>query len=137
MFNTMDGFFIGAYGKHSSFKSDLDGLYTNDNDEEFDVEFDAKIRVTSIGVMIGYKYRISDKFVIDFLIAGPGVGFHSYSLTKQQSLPDEFYDDLNEALQNYSLFDLIEGNFEFKENDVKTNFSALSFRYGISLGYSF
>ena len=137
MLSTMDGFYIGGYGKHSSFKSDLDGTYINDLSENYDIEFDAKIRVTSIGFTAGYKYRISDRFVIDFLIAGPGVGFHSYELTQKKDLPDDFFDDLNEALQNYSIFDLIDGKFEFNENNAKTNFSALSFRYGITIGYSF
>lgn len=136
----MDGFYVGAYLKHSSFKSDLDGTYINDEEENYNIEFDAKLKVTSIGLQAGYKYKFSDRFSIDFLIAGPGVGFHNYSITKQESLPDEFYDDLNEALQNYSLFDLIDGKFEFEANNdskVKTNFSTLAFRYGITIGYSF
>ena len=134
---SMDGFYVGAYFKHSNFKSDLDGTYTNDENENFGIEFDAKLRVSSVGFMVGYKYRVSNRFNIDFLIAGPGAGFHSYSITKQQSLPDEFYDDLNDALSNYSIFDLIDSDFRFEANNVKTKFSALSFRYGITLGYSF
>ncbi|MDX5583560.1 MAG: DUF3575 domain-containing protein [Aureibaculum sp.] len=134
---SMDGFYFGAYIKHTNFKSDLDGTYINDENENFDIEFDAKLRVTSVGFMAGYKYRVSNRLSLDFLIAGPGAGFHSYSITKQQSLPDEFYTDLNEALSNYSIFDLIDSDFRFKANDVKTKFSTISFRYGITLGYSF
>lgn len=135
----MDGFYLGAYLKHSNFKSDLDGTYTNDDNENFDIEFDTKIKVTSVGLQAGYKFKFSNRFSIDFMIAGPGVGFHNYSITKQQSLPDEFYDDLNDALQNYSIFDLIDGKFEFNSSDsnqLKTNFSSIAFRYGFTLSYS-
>lgn len=135
--NAMDGFYFGAYLKHSNFKSDLDGTYINDAEENFDIKFDGKFNVTSIGLEVGYKYRVSNRLVIDFLIAGPGAGFHSYTLTKQQSLPDEFYDDLNEALDSYSILDLIDADFQFNENKAKTSFSGLAFRYGITVGYSF
>lgn len=135
--NSMDGFYVGAYIKHSNFKSDLDGTYTNDLNENFDVEFDAKFNVTSIGFMVGYKYAISKRFKLDFLIAGPGVGFHGYELTQIQALPDEFYDDLNEALSNYSILDVVGSDFQFRASNADTTFSTLAFRYGIALGYSF
>lgn len=135
--NSMDGFYIGAYVKHSNFKSDLDGTYTTDLDENFPVEFDAKFNVTSVGLMLGYKYEISKRFKLDFMIAGPGMGFHSYKLTQRQTLPDEFYDDLNAALSNYPIFDLVGSDFQFRDTDLATKFSSLAFRYGIALGYSF
>lgn len=135
--NSMDGFYFGAYLKHSNFKSDLDGTYINDLNENFPVEFDAKFNVTSIGLMVGYKYEISKRFKLDFMIAGPGAGFHSYELTQRQTLPDEFYDDLNKALSNYPIFDILGSDFQFKASDVDTKFSSLAFRYGIVLGYSF
>ena len=51
--------------------------------------------------------------------------------------PDEFYDDLNSALEDYSILDLIDADFKFNNNKLRSKFSALSFRYGISIGYSF
>ena len=133
----MDEFYFGAYLKYSNFRSDLDGTYIDSTDESFVIEFDVDINITSIGFMVGYKLPVSKKFSIDFLIAGPGVGFHNYILTNKKDLPDEFYEDLNKALDQYSLFDLLDGDFRFESTNEKTNFSILSFRYGISLGYSF
>lgn len=135
---SMDGFYFGAYGKYSNFKSDLDGTYTDSDEEQFSVEFDAKINVVSIGFMAGYKLQISERFNIDFLIAGPGMAFHDYSLTRKKPLPSSFYDDINDALSQYSIFDLIDGDFNFRDRDnPETSFSAISFRYGMTLGYSF
>ncbi|MEC3908643.1 DUF3575 domain-containing protein [Tamlana sp. 2201CG12-4] len=137
MINKMDGFYLGAYVKYSDFKSDLDGTFINENKTDYDVEYDAKFNITSIGLMVGYKLRIANRFTIDFLIAGPGGGRYNFKLTQKKSLPPEFYEDLNEALSNYSIFDFIDGDFEFKEVNLKSNFSAISFRYGITVGYSF
>lgn len=134
----MRGFYFGAYLKYSDYQSDLNGRYFNEALETFNVQFDADIKVTSIGFMVGYKLPLSDRFTIDFLIAGPGSGAYSFSFeNKRDDLPDEFYEDLNEALENYQIFDLLDGDFRFSAASRRTNFNLLTLRYGISLGYSF
>lgn len=134
---SMDGFYFGAYLKYSNYKSDLDGTYIDDMNDSYTIEFDAKFNVTSVGFMIGYKLPINEKFSVNFLIAGPGVGFHNYSLTNKRDLPDQFYEDLNNALDQYSIFDLINTDFKFSDIETESNFVIPSLRYGISLGYSF
>ncbi len=133
----MAGFYFGSYLKHSNFQSDLDGTYINSSAESFAIEFDVDFNVTSVGFMVGYKLPVSKKLSIDFLIAGPGAGFHNFKLTNRKDLPDEFYEDLNKALEKYSLFDLLDGDFRFTSANSKSKFSRLSFRYGISMGFSF
>jgi hypothetical protein len=133
----MNGFYFGAYLKHSNFKSNLNGEYINESDESFIIEFDAKIKVTSIGLMVGYKLPISKRFSIDFLIAGPGAGTYNFSLNNKRDLPDEFYEDLNTALEQYSLFDYLDGDFRFSSVKQKSKFTMPSFRYGIAVTYSF
>ena len=88
--------------------------------------------------MVGYKLPISKKFTIDFLIAGPGRGAYKFSFkNKGNELPGEFYEDLNNALDNYHIFDALDGDFSFSAVSRRSNFSRFSLRYGISLGYSF
>ncbi len=135
--DAMKGFYLGAYLKYSDYQTDLDGRYINEALESFNIQFDADIKVTSIGLMVGYKLPISEKFSIDFLIAGPGSGSYKFSFVNKQDLPDEFYEDLNEALENYQIFDMLDGDFRFSAASRKSNFNILSLRYGISLGYSF
>jgi len=132
----MDGFYFGAYLKFTNYQSDLNGTYINDALESFEIEFDADIKVTSIGLMVGYKLPLSKRFSIDFLIAGPGSGSYNFSFENKVDLPDEFYEDFNEALDQYSVFDLLNGDFKFKATDKNSKFNLLSFRYGISIGYS-
>lgn len=133
----MKGFYLGAYFKYSQYQSDLKGRYINDALETFDIDFDAEIKIASIGLMVGYKLPISEKFSIDFLIAGPGRGAYNISFENKKDLPDEFYDDLNEAMENYHIFDLLDGDFRFSSVNRRSKFNALSLRYGISIGYSF
>lgn len=133
----MKGFYLGAYLKYSQYQSNIDGAYVNDALEIFDVEFDADINVTSIGLMVGYKLPISYKFSIDFLIAGPGRGFYNTSIENKKDLPDEFYDDLNDALEDYPIFDILDGDFRFSALNRRSKLNLLTLRYGISLGYSF
>ncbi len=133
----MKGFYFGAYLKYSQYQTDLEGRYINDALETFDIEFDADIKITSIGLMVGYKLPISDKFSIDFLIAGPGRGAYNISFENKKDLPDEFYEDLNEAMENYHIFDFLDGDFRFSSVNRSSKLNLLTLRYGISFGYSF
>ncbi|TNJ46597.1 DUF3575 domain-containing protein [Tamlana fucoidanivorans] len=137
MIGSMDGFYVGAYVKYSDFKSDLNGTYVSEDNTNYDVEYDADFKVTSIGLMAGYKLRLSKRFFIDFLIAGPGGGHYNFKLVQKKSLPTEFYEKLNNALSEYGIFDFINSDFEFKDVDLRSKFSTISFRYGITVGYSF
>ena len=131
----LDGFYFGAYLKHSNFKNDFNSVWTDSNDIQYDVVFNAKYTVNSVGLMIGYKLPIGKHFVLDFLIAGPGAGSYNFKLKNSQDLPQEFYDDLNEALEDY--FESIDIDFDLSSVDEKLDFTFPSFRYGISLGYQF
>ena len=133
----LSGFYFGAYLKYSGFKSDLDGVYIDSQDVLHDFKYKGTISVTSIGLMVGYKLPVAKRFYIDFLIAGPGSGSYIFKLDNVIPPPDEFYDDLNKALENYSVLDLINSDFQFRDNKLRSRFDALSFRYGISLGYAF
>ncbi len=133
----LNGFYFGAYLKYSDFSSDLEGTYIDSEAVSHFFKYKGDISVTSIGLMIGYKLPVSKHFSIDFLIAGPGSGSYNFKLKNIIPPPDEFYDDLNTALENYSLLDLINSDFKFKNNKLSSNFGTISFRYGISLGYSF
>ncbi len=133
----LNGFYFGAYLKYSGYKSDLEGTYIDSEAVSHYFKYKGDINVTSIGLMVGYKLPVSKHFSIDFLIAGPGSGSYSFKLKNIIPPPDEFYDDLNNALDQYSILDLINADFKFNNNKLKSNFGAISFRYGISLGYSF
>ena len=134
---TLTGFYFGAYLKYSNYKSDLDGSYISSSGTPYVLEFDMEVDVTSVGFMIGYKLPLSKHFNIDFIIAGPGSGHYNFAFKNQEDLPDEFYEDLNTALEDYNLLDLMNSDFRFSNVNNNSKFTALSFRYGISIGYMF
>ncbi|QDO94833.1 DUF3575 domain-containing protein [Formosa sediminum] len=131
------GFYFGAYFKYSNYNSDFDGDYINQYEEHLSFEFDMSTSVSSVGLMFGYKLPISKHFNIDFMIAGPGAGHYNFKFKNSKDLPDEFYDDLNEALEDYTILDLINSDFKFSKVNRSSKFSAFSFRYGIAIGYMF
>lgn len=135
--HNLSGFYVGLYFKYSDYTSDLNGTYIDDAGINYNLAFDADLSVSSVGFMVGYKLPLAKGFNIDFLIAGPGSGSYKFDLTNTQDLPDEFYEDLNQALEDYNLLDIINSDFRFSQANNRTSFSALSFRYGISLGYTF
>ncbi|MGB5376691.1 DUF3575 domain-containing protein [Muriicola sp.] len=133
----LTGFYFGAYLKFLQYNSDLGGTFINSAGESFEVLYEGKINVASGGLMVGYKLNLSKRLSIDFLIAGPGAGNYNFKLKNIIPPPDEFYDALNEALKQYSIFDLLNAEFKFTDNRQNTNLLLPEFRYGITLGYSF
>jgi hypothetical protein len=137
----LNGFYLGLYYKYSSYSSELKGRYNpsgiGSNNTDYDLAFDMDLDISSIGLLIGYKLAVTKRINIDFMIAGPGSGSYKFKITNKQDLPDEFYDDFNEALENYSLLDFINGDFRFSKVNNRSNFNAFSFRYGIAVGYTF
>ncbi|MBP1841175.1 DUF3575 domain-containing protein [Formosa algae] len=133
----LTGFYFGAYLKYSNYNSDFDGDYISREGEHYTFEFDMSATVSSVGLMFGYKLPISKHFNIDFMIAGPGTGHYKFKFKNEKDLPDAFYDHLNTALEDYTLLDLINSDFKFSKVNRSSKFSALSFRYGIAIGYIF
>ncbi len=130
------GFYFGGYVTFINYKSDFKGTYTNE-DGDFPFQYDATINTSSVGLMIGYKLPVWKNFSIDFLIAGPGVGTYKLKMKEVVAPPTEFWFDLNEALELYSLADLINADFDFSPSKRNDSLSVPSFRYGITLCYSF
>lgn len=135
------GFYVGLYTKFSDYNSGLIGSYTDSNTGDlYNINFDAELTVTSVGLMVGYKLQISKRFAIDFLIAGPGSGSYNFTIQNKSddvNLPDQFFEDLSEALEGTSLLDLINADFEFNRDKRNSKFTTVSFRYAISLKYNF
>ena len=130
------GFYFGAYITYIKYTSDLKGIYTNENGT-YNFQYDATVNTNSIGLMVGYKLALSKHFNLDFLIAGPGAGSYRVKLKEIVPAPPEFWFDLNEALESISLADLIDADFDFAPSNNSDSLVLPSFRYAITLGYSF
>lgn len=133
----MDGFYTGLYSKSSFFGSNINGTFTDDQQELYFLNLDAKIQVQSYGFLIGYKLALTKRLNMDFLIAGPGLAYFEIDLKSRASVPAEFYEFLNSALKDFSFFDITNPDFNFEHLKTKSEFSTVSLRYGITIGYTF
>ncbi|WP_298311304.1 DUF3575 domain-containing protein [uncultured Aquimarina sp.] len=134
--NGLSGFYLGVYTKYQNFTDEISGIYTDSNQIDSTIEVDTNIITFAGGLEIGYKLMIWKRFFIDFLIAGPGVSTNRIELVEKQPIPDEFYDDVSDALSEYAFFDGLNLDFRINGNQ-DTNIVLPAFRYGIKLGYSF
>ncbi len=134
--NRLSGFYVGAYAKYQNFTDEILGVYTDSNQMDSTIEIDANIVTFAGGLEIGYKLIIWERFFIDFLIAGPGVSINRIKLVEKQPVPEEFYDDVSDALSEYAVFDGLNLDFRINGNQ-DTNIVLPALRYGIKLGYSF
>jgi hypothetical protein len=132
----LNGFYFGAYVTFVDLKSEFKGLYINENGE-FPFQYDVQVNTQSLGFMVGYKLLLAKRFYIDFMIAGPGAGNYKFKFDEVVAAPDEFWFDLNDALELYSILDLINADFDLSPDKNSDSLILPSFRYGITLGYSF
>ena len=61
--------------------------------------------------------------------------FLSYSIESNDEIPDEFYNDLNNALKNYNVYDLFHGDIHFGHVSGITKFGMPTFRYSVTLSF--
>jgi hypothetical protein len=90
-----------------------------------------------LGTTIGYKLAITDRFHLDFIMAGPGTSYFNFAVENNIVLPERFYDELNDALEKHSLFDVLNPDFNFKWRSSRSKFRIPSFRYGLTIGFAF
>lgn len=133
------GFFLGAYYRYQNYKDDLLGTYTSSITlEDTPLDIETRVVTNSIGFEVGYKLPIKKHFYIDFLIAGPGIGFNKVKVEEKQPLPIEFYavDAALAIIDEYKTLDILGTNIDFNDKGEAT-FTNPSFHYGIRVGYSF
>lgn len=131
----LDGFYFGAFLKYNGFQSDISGTYISSSQKVYTLNFDVILRVMATGLMVGYKLPLSKRFNLDFLFAGPGQSWHKYSIKSIGEIPDEFYDDLNNALKNYNVYDLLHSDIHFRPVNGITKFAMPTFRYSMTLSF--
>lgn len=135
--DALSGFYVGSYFKMANYHSDLLGKYFDVNDKTYRIDIGADVQILSLGTTVGYKFAFSDRFHLDLIFAGPGFGWHKYQVQSRLDLPDEFYTKLSSELDKFSIFELMPADFNFDFKRTKTEFKTVSFRYGISLGFTF
>lgn len=134
------GVYIGPYYSYNQFSRanswNLKATNYNGN-----VNTDLGFRVHTIGVEMGYQFVLNKKWVIDMVLAGPGIGFYQVNAGLATTLPENqkgpFFDQLNTYLQEkIPGFNKVLGEGSLRSNgNYKT--TAIGFRYMINVGFRF
>lgn len=132
----LNGLYLGAYFKYQDASADLGGQYTSRDNVDSNILIDARLQSAVFGFQLGYKWQLQSGFFIDLIFAGPGFSSNTITLTEITPVPEAFYDDLSESLQDIGIIDFIDPDFRVNGNQ-KTKITLPAWRYGIKIGYAF
>ena len=132
----LTGIYAGAYYRYQNYSADLKGTYTSVEDEVSNILIDTNLKSSTIGLELGYKWQFRNGIYIDLLFAGPGWSSNTFTLTEIEPVPEAFYDDLTDALNDIGIIDFVDPDFEVNGNQ-KTKIALPAWRYGIKIGYAF
>jgi hypothetical protein len=68
------GVYIGPYYSYNTFNRSKDWELSTSNFEGV-AGSNLGIKIHTIGAELGYQFQLSNRFVLDFVLLGPGVGF--------------------------------------------------------------
>lgn len=134
------GVYIGPYYSYNQFNRS-NSWNLNATNYTGNVNTDLGFRVHTIGVEMGYQFVFNKKWVVDMVLAGPGMGFYKVNAALATTLPENqkgpFFDQLNNYLQEkIPGFNRVLGEGSLRSNgNFKT--TALGFRYMINVGFRF
>lgn len=139
-FQAPRGIYIGPYYSFNSFKKSndwtLNSLNFNGN-----VDTDLQLDIHTLGVEMGYQFIISDRFAIDIIFLGPGIGRYKIDVSLNSSLnvnDREFIlENLNDLIaKKIPGYNIVVNSENFKTNG-KVDVNTLGYRFMINLGYRF
>ena len=134
------GVYIGPYYSFNSFnRTNNWELSTSDLDEL--VGSDLGIRIHTIGAELGYQFQLSKRFMLDFVLFGPGLGFYKAKVDFDSTLdPNDsalLLQQINDLLSaKIPGFNTIIDGSGFEKTGV-ANINSLGYRFMINIGYRF
>jgi hypothetical protein len=136
-----DGLYWGPYITNYYFdKKARAELFKNDV-AEASADVQTYLNMTMAGLQLGYQFVIWNRWTIDLILFGPGVGFYDLSMRinagASVSGDEEYLQGVYDAL--VSLFPAMEQLFdeqEIKESGA-TRFNGLGYRFVFQIGFRF
>ena len=137
------GVYIAPYFAHYNLNISTGIKSLDDNMVNPETIIDSKIRITNIGVELGYQFNIKNRFTIDMILVGPSVAGYKVNMDIVGGVqpPDGEVDETEEALRDilFSKFPWLETLVDEGEVEVKgaKTHWGLGFRYVFQIGYRF
>jgi hypothetical protein len=97
--------------------------------------------IHTVGFELGYQFILWKRVALDFVLAGPGLGFYKYQATFDTNLDPAKQEQLFEALSDM-LTDKFPGmNYVFSGEEFNANgvmrTNTIGYRYIVHIGFAF
>lgn len=134
------GVYIGPYYSFNRFAR-TNTWRMNTSSFTGDVSTDLGLNVHTIGFELGYQFLFGEKFSLDLVLLGPGVGFYNLkagiNTTLSPAQQEEFFKRINDFLAGkipgYNL--VVDGDGFAKNGSFRS--AGLGYRYMINFGFRF
>lgn len=145
-------FYLGKLNKYSAPRGVYVGPYYSLNLWRRESEWEAKntgdfvdtkmnVNLHMAGVQLGYQFVFCNRFTLDLVLLGPGVGFYNVRTETEGTLTEEQLEKLQKAVidrlqQRFPGFNLVfDGKRLDSQGTLTTN--SIGFRYLIHIGVAF
>lgn len=134
------GIYIGPYYSYNSYKKNNEWTLNSPNFNG-NLDTNMKLDIHTLGIEMGYQFVLSDKYSIDIIFLGPGIGKYKAeaNINSSLNLNDREYvlENLNDLIaQKIPGYNIAVNSEDFKTNG-KVNINTLGYRFMINLGYRF
>ena len=133
--NAPHGFYAGGFMRYNQLDYSANPSFNNGN-TNLDFDIDIGLQTFGIGALFGYQINLNN-WLIDFEFGGLGYAPYRISFNSSSELSNDALANLSDALnENFGIGGL-NSSIELNSSDAEVNFWWWTFRYAISVGYSF
>lgn len=139
-YNAPRGVYIGPWYSFNRFSRDNSWDFKNNTGQKA-ATTNTDFNIHSFGVELGYQFIFWNRFALDLVMVGPGMGVYNIKTKIDSNLSEEQQEQLRQVLS-----DVISNRFpgmnyvlDGKELDAngKLNVTSIGFRYIIHIGFNF
>jgi hypothetical protein len=134
------GVYLGPYYSFNTFNRSKDWELSTSNLDGI-VGSNLGIKIHTIGAELGYQFQLSKRFLLDFVLFGPGVGFYSLKTDFDSNLDPEDSELIIGQINDFLLAkfpgfnSLADGSGFDKSGSLSVG--SLGYRFMINIGYRF
>ena len=135
-----DGLYWGPYATYYYFDNNT-GIQLTESGQYIDADVQTYVHMLMVGVELGYQAVFADRWTVDMILAGPGLGFYSLDMSLSASSDIDSDDPYIEGA-----YDALSGMFpglgklisdEELRSTGRGSTWGMGFRYVVQVGYRF
>lgn len=133
--NAPHGFYAGGFVRYNQLDYSASPSFEN-GATNLDFDIDLNLKSLNFGALFGYQINYNN-WIVDFEFGGLGYAPNWISFNSSSELSNEALANLSDALsENFGIGGDYTG-LELNDSSAELSFWAWSFRYAVSVGYSF